>query len=243
MFAAEFSDEGKSAWSGNRGDGLAQAKGCAVRLAEEHGNAELWVQHSDRISRGDGLSADHLAEVYFAMRRRGVRLRSVQDDANLEDAIRAVLIGERNNEDSSRKSDAVRAGLRRAAERGEWIGRGIVPDGYLVIRDVDDRGRVTRQVIKHPERKQIIEMIWGLALAGSSELAIQLECASREYMTAPVRKDHRARPFDVNRISQILDSPTYAGLVVYHGEVLPNTGNWLQRAAFARNPPDVAARG
>jgi DNA invertase Pin-like site-specific DNA recombinase len=129
IVAAEFSDEGKSGWSGNRGDGLAQAKARAVALAEEHGSAELWVQHSDRISRGDGLSADHLAEVYFAMRRRGVRLRSVQDDANLVDAIRAVLIGERNNEDSTRKSQAVRAALRRDAERGKWLG-GVLP-GWL----------------------------------------------------------------------------------------------------------------
>jgi hypothetical protein len=41
----------------------------------------LWVQHSDRLARGDGLAADHLAEVFFEMRRAGVSLRSVQDDA------------------------------------------------------------------------------------------------------------------------------------------------------------------
>lgn len=226
VFAGDFHDEGKSGWSGNRGDGLAQAKARALALADEYGEAELWVQHSDRISRGDGLNADHLAEVFFSMRRRGVRLRSVQDDGNLEDAIRAVLIGERNNEDSSRKSETVRAGLRRAAERGDWIGRGIVPDGYAVVRDVDAHGRVSRRVIKDPERAHIIALIWEMALAGHSAQSIQLELSTRGFMTSPRRRDHHARPFDVNRISQILDNGTFAGLVIHKGEILPNAGNW-----------------
>src|SRR5690349_740291 len=87
---AEFSDEAASAFRGNRGSGLTVAKDAAIRAAREHGTAELWVQHSDRLARGDGITADHLAEVWFALRRHGVRLRSVQDDSNLEDAIRVV---------------------------------------------------------------------------------------------------------------------------------------------------------
>src|SRR4051812_34895440 len=58
-------DEAKSAFRGNRGDQLAKAKALAERAAREHGQAELWVQHSDRIARGDGRTADHLAEVFF----------------------------------------------------------------------------------------------------------------------------------------------------------------------------------
>src|SRR5688572_7782944 len=78
----EHSDESASAFKGNRGAGLASAKADAIHAAAEHGAAELWVQHSDRLARGDGLTADHLAEVFFALRRQGVRLRSVQDDGN-----------------------------------------------------------------------------------------------------------------------------------------------------------------
>jgi hypothetical protein len=44
-------------------------------------------------------------------------------------------------------------------------------------------------------------------------------------MTAPVRADHRPRAFDVNRISQFLDNPAYAGLVVHKGEIV-GPGNW-----------------
>jgi hypothetical protein len=52
------------------------AKQLAVEAAGKHGEAELWVQHSDRLARGDGKSADHPAEVFFAIRRQGVRVRS-----------------------------------------------------------------------------------------------------------------------------------------------------------------------
>src|SRR4051812_29842313 len=150
----EHRDEGFSAYRGNRGPGLEAAKREAANAAAEHGQAMLVAQHSDRFARGAGDAAgaaDHLGEVYFAMRRQGVRLRSAQDDANLEDVLRAVLIGERNTEDSRRKAQATCAGMRRAAERGEPH-FGIVPDGYRVLRQVDDHGRVTRRMDVDPER-------------------------------------------------------------------------------------------
>ena len=64
QYGESQSDENASAYKGNRGPGLAEAKRLAVEAAERHGQAELWVQHSDRLARGDGLTADHLAEVY-----------------------------------------------------------------------------------------------------------------------------------------------------------------------------------
>src|SRR3954452_5258104 len=78
--AAEHIDESASAFRRSRGPGLVAAKADAARLAKRHGRSELWVQHSDRLARGDGLIADHLAEVFFELRRAGVQLRSVQDD-------------------------------------------------------------------------------------------------------------------------------------------------------------------
>src|SRR4029453_18557471 len=107
---------------------LSDPKDHALRLAAEHGACHLWVQHSDRLARGDGITADHLAEVWFALRRHGVRLRSVQDDGHLEGAIRVVLIGERNHEDSARKSAATRSGKRRRFDAGRSTGP--LHDGY-----------------------------------------------------------------------------------------------------------------
>src|SRR5690348_17288221 len=50
----EDRDEGVSGFKRSRGPGLERAKRLAVQAAERHGTAELWVQHSDRIARGDG---------------------------------------------------------------------------------------------------------------------------------------------------------------------------------------------
>jgi resolvase-like protein len=61
--AAEYVDEAFSAYSGNRGPGLAEAMQHAEDLAAEHGRAELWAQHSDRLARGDGQAARHTVEV------------------------------------------------------------------------------------------------------------------------------------------------------------------------------------
>lgn len=215
----EFSDEAFSAYKANRGPGLERAK----RLAVERG-AELWVQHSDRLARGDGLTADHLAEVYFALRRFGVRLRSVEDDENLSDAIRAVLIGERNFEDSKRDGAATAAGIERAARRGDWLG-GILADGYRVLRDVDAAGKVTRRVEFDPDRKPIYDLIWDLARRGFSSIAIVTELDRKGHLTRPRKSKHRARPFDANRVRQTLGNPFYAGLAIHRGEVV-GEGNW-----------------
>jgi DNA invertase Pin-like site-specific DNA recombinase len=93
-----------------------------VRLAAEHGAAELWVQHSGRLARGDGLAADHLAEVFFEMRRAGVTLRSVEDNSTFTNPMLVAAIGERNREDSARKSAATRAGKRRRWQSGKAVG-------------------------------------------------------------------------------------------------------------------------
>ena len=132
---AEYSDEDASAYHGNRGAGLAAARDHAIRLASEHSGAEIWVQHSDRVARGDGIEADHLAEVFFALRRGGVALRSVQDDSNLDDAIRVVLIGERNHEDSRRKGAAVSSGMKRRKAKGLHNVGGPGKFGYDLVRD------------------------------------------------------------------------------------------------------------
>ena len=50
-------------------------------------------------------------------RRAGVRLRSVEDDATFGDLLHAVVMGDRNSEDSRRKSLAVQAGMERRAKR------------------------------------------------------------------------------------------------------------------------------
>jgi hypothetical protein len=138
----EFTDEDESGWSGNRGEGRAGMERCAQALAAEHGSAVVVFQHTDRVSRGDGLKADHLVEIFLDLRRANVRLRSVQDDHNLTSVSAAANAGDRNAGDSDRKSLAVQDGYRRTAERGDctWIIRGIKLDGYEALRTFDERG-------------------------------------------------------------------------------------------------------
>jgi hypothetical protein len=214
-----LADEARSAYHGNRGDGLARAKELARRAAAEHGAAELWVQHSDRLARGDGRAADHLAEVFFAMRRAGVRLRSVQDDGNLEDAIRAVLIGERNHEDSARKSAATKAGKRRRFESGKALG-GPLCDGYRVesVLDADGRpvvlrdGRAVQRRVLDPQRAPIIRRVFELVEEGHSFGDVQRRLNAEGVVTA------RGLRWTTRRIRETVRNPYYAGTVVAYGE-------------------------
>jgi hypothetical protein len=228
VIVGEWEDEAKSAFKGNRGDGLVAAKRCATDAAAAAGwrpgdqthAAELWVQHSDRIARGDGLTADHLAEVFFAMRRVGVRLRSVQDDSNLEDAVRAVLIGERNTEDSRRKSLAVRGGKRARFEAGKAVG-GPLNDGYRLVpqRDsagnvvVERGGRVIYDRELDPERRPLIERIFDLVEAGHTpgDIARQLNGEGH--------KTRLGKTWGARGVRHIVGNPYYAGRIVMHGDV------------------------
>jgi site-specific DNA recombinase len=135
----EFYDEGFSAYSGNRGPGLEGARALASATAAERGRCVLWAQDADRLARGAGDApgaSDHVGEVFFQMRRLGVELWTGR--SGHLDVLRAVIEGERSHDESARKTQAVSAGLRRAFERGER-GGGPTPDGYEVLRDVDDR--------------------------------------------------------------------------------------------------------
>ena len=218
--AGAYSDEAVSAYHGNRGDGLVQAREHAARLAAEHGEAMLLVQHTDRLARGDGVAAQHLVEVLLWARNAGVRLRSVQDDSTGENLLMAAMMGERNHEDSRRKAAATAAGKRRAAERGEWCGA--VPDGYDIERTANGAS-IVRRVVMHSERREIYRLLWDMAIGGATVNSIVRELAARGYRTAPLRA--RPRPFDATRVGKVLVNPFYAGRIVSRGEII-GAGNW-----------------
>jgi site-specific DNA recombinase len=218
--AATYSDEAASAYHGNRGDGLAQATDHAARLAAEHSESMLVVQHTDRLARGDGVAAQHLVEVLLWARKAGVRVRSVQDDSTGENLLMAAMMGERNFEDSKRKAAATAAGKRRAAERGESTGS--VPDGYLIERTASGM-TVTRAVVMCLERQPVYRLLWDMAIDGATVNEIVRELAARGYRTAPRRA--RPRAFDATRVGKALVNPFYAGLVVSRGEII-GPGNW-----------------
>jgi DNA invertase Pin-like site-specific DNA recombinase len=147
--AGEFKDEAFSAWSGDRGPGLAAAREKAAKLAEQ-GRCVLLCQHSDRLARGDGRKAQHLGELYFWATKANVEFRSVQDDSTFTNPLLAFAMGERNEQDSARKSLSVRAGKARRKAKGLFQGR--PPLGYQHVDDklmvIEEEARVVQRIFR-----------------------------------------------------------------------------------------------
>jgi len=119
---AVYEDEAVSAYTGNRGRGLERAMQRSAELARLYAGAELWVQHSDRLARGDGKLARHVVEVALWANKAEVTICSLQDPDTFRDLLYAVVTGQRNHLDSQRKGASVAAGLRRTVERGSYAG-------------------------------------------------------------------------------------------------------------------------
>lgn len=193
----DYSDEAASAFKGNRGDGLAQAREHAARE-----RCALIVQHSDRLARGDGGQAQHLVQIVLWAREHGVRLVSVQDPQTFDGMglVYAALMGDRNYEDSARKSKATRAGKQRQIERGEHLG-GPLATGYAY----DDAKAVTFDATRAPTVRRIFD----LAGEGVPDAVI----ARR--LNAEGIRTRASLPFDRRAIQNIVTNPFYAGRIAY----------------------------
>lgn len=145
-------DEAVSAYSRNRGGGLERAWEHAECAAREHGRAELWVQHSDRLARGDGSTARHLVEHVLRGRKVGVAVRSVQDDWGGESVLLAAVMGERNFENSRRKSEAVRLRQAPPVRPRRAAGRTVL-DGYVGLPVLDGGRRAALQARPAPRAR------------------------------------------------------------------------------------------
>ncbi len=196
LVIGKYADKAKSAWKGNRGPELA----AALEHAAETG-ASLICQHSDRLARGDGKQARHLAELFFETNRAGVRLRSVQDDSTFDSPILAVVMGERNSEDSRRKGEAVKAGLARRRSLGKYIGSR--PYGYRWKRNEDDE----RILVPDPAEAAVVRRIFAEYLAGESQLGITRN------LIADGIKTGRGGEWHQGTLRVILANPVYAGLI------------------------------
>ncbi len=205
--ANEHTDEAKSAYHGDRGDGLTTAMAECERLSAEHGSCALIVQHSDRLARGDAKQARHLIEIVLWALKGDVQLLSVQDPEILAGGDMALLLGAvggmRNHQDSKRKSLAVKAGAHRRVQRGLHHGR--APYGY--------RSESGKLVIV-PAEAAVVRRIFREC---SEEGLSQRETARRLN-----RDGIRAQRGDWTQgtVSKVLRSPVYAGKLTFHREVL-----------------------
>lgn len=152
---AEFNDEAKSAFHGDRGPGLAAAMTECERLSAEDGSCALIVQRSDRLARGDAKQARSLVEIVLWAIKHDVALHSVMDPEILAGGDFALVMGAigamKGHGESKVKSESVKKGMRRRAERGEWVGGhppyGLEPAGrYEPPTVVEHKAEVVRSV-------------------------------------------------------------------------------------------------
>jgi DNA invertase Pin-like site-specific DNA recombinase len=189
-----------------------------AELAREHGTAELWAQHSDRLARGDGRSARHAVEIALWALKHDVRIRTVQDPDTFRDLLYAVVTGQRNHEDSRRRGLAANAGRRRAAARGDYLG--YKPDGYRLAVDVSDDGATIRKrLVIDQARQPAIETVFRMGLRGRSPAAIAAAMNKSGWLTKP-GKGLPPREWRPAVVVEILKNPRYAGLSTWKGEVL-----------------------
>ncbi len=196
--AGEFQDEGFSAYSGNRGPGLERARELAAEV-----KGILVAQHSDRLARGAGDApgaAEHLVEVLMWANRHEVVLRTVQDDffhdprTNVQ---MAAMMGQRNTEDSRRKSEAVRAGMKRRRKAGKHHG-GPPPYGY---------GYQDGELVPVKAEAAIVRRIFDGYAAGASQLRITRNLRQDGVKTS------RGGEWHQGTVRAILANPVYIGKV------------------------------
>jgi DNA invertase Pin-like site-specific DNA recombinase len=217
MLAGEYFDEACSAYTGDRGPGLVDALRHAEELAREHGTAELWAQHSDRLARGDGRTARHAVEIALWALKREVRIRTIQDPDTFRDLLYAVVTGQRNHEDARRKGLASAAGYRRALQRGEYAGRKL--DGYRLAVSIED-GKVVRRLEIDPDRRQAFELLFRLALKGKTSGAVARALNTAGWYTKPREIGRSPEPWNSSGVLQVLHNPRYAGLTASKGQII-----------------------
>lgn len=219
IVVAEYHDEAASAFSGNRGRGLADARALAERLVAQHGAVELWVWHSDRLARGDGRTAAHLVEHVLWAIKSGITIRSVQDDDACRDLLYAAVNGQRNHEDSKRKSAATQAGKQRRFKAGNAVG-GPINDGYRLVPVLNDDGtvhlsrdgRVVQRRERDPERAPLIERMFDLVEQGHSFGDVSRLLNGERAVT------RRGKRWTTRAVRAIVTNPYYAGWIVMHAE-------------------------
>ena len=227
----EFSDEAFSAFKGNRGPGLARAKALAIRIAQEHGSAILVAQDADRFARGAGDApgaADHLGELYFALRRQGVQLWSVRSGEL--DLLRAALEGERATDESQRKSQAVRAGLKRRADKGQPVGP--IPIGYTWEHRPD--GTSVRVI--DADTSVIPEFTFDRVEAGDSLGAVARALNAQGFT------GRRGGPFQARTVRDLVRNTAYSGEKGYPALIEPERHQRIIASLKRMDPAAVQRR-
>ncbi len=216
--AGPFQEEKRSGWKGDRGPELEAALVAAEHAAERHGTAELWVWKSERLARGSGKKdeARSLLEVYTRCKRAGVTLRSVLDDAYVQDEAMIGMASKMANKYSEDLSEAVKAGKRRQRERGEIHG-GVTCDGYVLVKDADDNSVYALD----PEREETTTRLFELGLSGMAP------APAARVLNGEGRRTREGKPWERRNVEDKWTNAFYAGAVVYFRGTEREEVHWL----------------
>ena len=163
------------------------------------------------------------------MRRQGVELWTVR--SRKLDPIRAALEGERSNDETARKAQAVAAGIKRQRAKGKPWGEARI--GYLIEKQVID-GEVVANRVVDPERRQVVEAIFDQADRGASTGAIARSLNAQGHRT------RRGKQFKARTVRAILESPDYIGENGYPQIIDP--GLWRRVNEKIKRPDQAAVQ-
>lgn len=205
---SEFSEQNVSGFKGERGPKLEAALAAAKLAAEEHGEAELWVWHTSRLSRGDGTKGHRsLNLIHAQLLYEGVQLRSVHDDEFVRSPMLVGIASEQNHKYSRDLSTWVKGGKDRQMQAGIRLG-GPAPDGLRPVYAVDARGRKQTSYERDAERASIIERIFVLSESGMGDGSIA-RALNRDGL-----RTQAGRPWSRRRVQDTVTNQSYAGRVV-----------------------------
>lgn len=208
----EFKDEDFTAYTGNRGPGLAAAIELAKTTAAETGEQVFIVaQHTSRFARGDGASfgaPKALVELWHEWARSNVRGRLVENDDAMATSQAAAAQGHADHEYSKRLSRSVKKGLRRRARDRGGLSTGQRPYGYCWLDGV-------LEVIEH--EVAVVRRIYDEYLSGRSQQAIAVSL-NRDGIR-PAIADKWAQP----SVRRVLTNPIYVGKIRHVGELYKGT--------------------
>ena len=131
-----------------------------------------------------------------------VKIHCLEDTSTFEDLLHAVVMGDRNMEDSRRKSEAIKGGLERRRERGIHTGR--APFGYRYRRNESD----VRVLLIDEESAAWVRRIFAHFLAGWSYPDIARWLEAEGALTATGLSQWN--PITPRRI---VINPVYTGLI------------------------------
>jgi len=193
------------------------------------------VHKLDRFARD---AAHHLA-VRAALRQRGVRLVSVQEQleatasGRLVEGIHALMA----EFYSANLSNEVKKGMKQKVEMGGWTHR--APLGYFNVREWAG-GRRVSYVAPDPERAELVRLAFELYASGEYTQEALLDELRSRGLTNRGRKDYPVMPITTHGLSWLLTNKFYLGLVEWQGVELqgrPRASHRLQDVL--QGPGDV----